>query len=399
MKAWRFLWRLIRQRAARRWAYRLPVDGAVFIVVTLLIGLAAMNTSAQLLYLVFGMLCAFWILSDFMATISMNGLRVRRVLPRVATAREPVRVEIEVENKKPVFGSFSLRLLDDLSDGTRVGAAFVPHLSARARQTVTYDCAFPRRGRYEFRRLTIATRFPFGLIERQIRRETEGEILILPAIVEVGRALRAARADFGETETHQKGQGTGLYAIREYRPGESARMIHWKVSARADTLMVREYESNERRRTSVILDNRLVSDAGAKEREALEKAIVLASSVASYLVELGHEVELVTASGRVPFGTGSGHATRCRRSLALLNAETAGGEDPWARLTDEHSQRIAILMKGQRAGLREARVLRVDDHDDLLAPAVQLALPEAGESAATFEALAFDVLPGKAAAS
>lgn len=42
--------------------------------------------------------------------------------------------------------------------------------------------------------------------------------------------------------------------IRDYQPGDACRMIHWKLSARTDTLMVREYTKEGKRSLTVALD-------------------------------------------------------------------------------------------------------------------------------------------------
>jgi uncharacterized protein (DUF58 family) len=38
------------------------------------------------------------------------------------------------------------------------------------------------------------------------------------------------------------GSGTELFGVREYRPGDSLRRIHWRLSARQGELVVREFE-------------------------------------------------------------------------------------------------------------------------------------------------------------
>src|SRR5690606_23186981 len=114
-----------------------------------------------------------------------------------------------------------------------IGAVFMTRIPARQEAEETYVCVFPKRGLYQFGKLRIATRFPFGLIERVLSHVEDGEILVLPAIVDVENVMRSARTELGEQEAHVKGRGMGLYGIREYRQGESARDIHWKVSARS----------------------------------------------------------------------------------------------------------------------------------------------------------------------
>ena len=53
-----------------------------------------------------------------------------------------------------------------------------------------------------------------------------------PEVHELEASIAAPRA----------GSGTELFGVREYRPGDSLRRIHWRSSARRGELVVREYE-------------------------------------------------------------------------------------------------------------------------------------------------------------
>jgi uncharacterized protein (DUF58 family) len=336
--------------------------------VTLAIGLAALNTSTQLLFLVFAMMCAFWTLSAVMATSSLRGVALQRTAPRIATAGEAVTIRVRASNKKRRAASFSIRVIDSLDRNLAVGAVFFARIPPGEERSETYRCVFPRRGVYRFSRLTVATRFPFGLIERHWFHESPHELIVLPAIVDVGRVMRPLRSKLGEIETHQRGRGTGLYGLREYAAGESSRDIHWKVSARRGQLMLKEYEEEERRRASVVLDNRATSAWTAADQARFEMGIVLASSVLAYLQREGHEMELVTASGRVGFDTGIEHLGRCRRALATLKPAPAGAEAPKGSSSEADCVRLLIDCGiGKLSPMGEDVVVRVDDMERNLA--------------------------------
>lgn len=341
---------------ARR-RYALPMEGGLFVIVTLAIGLAAMNTATQLLFLVFSMMCAFWTLSAMMATTSLRQLKVERAIPRVAVAGEPVAVSLRAINTKRWFDSFSLRTTDHLAGNRRIGAAFFVRVPRRGSTQTTYRCVFPQRGVYQFESLSVSTRFPFGLIERTIDRRAPGELLVLPQVFAIPRPLATWRAALGEYESNRRGPGSGLYALREYQPGESARDIHWRVSARRGKLITREYEADERRRVSLLLDNRaLWSEATARN---FERAVVLAASVVAFLLEHGHQVEVVTASGKVPFGEGAPHLARVRRALATVAMLDPANAPPHLPPTEADSLRMEIVYgTGQQAG-PDGDILRV----------------------------------------
>lgn len=329
----------------------LTAEGWCLAAVMLLIGLAALNTGAPLLYVMFSMMCSFFVLSAMMAGNTMRGLSVSRELPKVWQAGRPLSVKMTVTNGKLLTRSHGLRVLDRISADRPLGGAFFQSIPPR-REPVTeaYECLFPKRGRYNPSRVDVATRFPFGLIERVLSIRTPGEILILPQTINLDRRLSERRSDFGDLESHRKGPGSGLYGLREYTADMSARDIHWRTSARRGELMVREYEAEERRQASVILDNRVPAALQSQQFMDFELAVILTASVIEWFCQQDFEVELRTASGIVGFGTGSSHFLRCQRVLAELEMvdPSALGNAPADRPSEQRVVRIPITIQGPR---------------------------------------------------
>src|SRR5207247_7468860 len=71
-----------------------------------------------------------------------------------------------------------------------------------------------------------------------------------------GRLQAVARARELEASlvAPRAGSGTELFGIREYRPGDSLRRIHWRSSARHGELVVREYEPPGAKTLGLFLD-------------------------------------------------------------------------------------------------------------------------------------------------
>jgi uncharacterized protein (DUF58 family) len=238
-------------------------------------------------------------------------------------------VNLRIINEKLMTSSYSLRVLDRIDSETPIGGVFFDRVPPRGVPVAQeYEALFLKRGNYKLRTVDIATRFPFGLIERILTCNVQSDVLILPQSISVDAAMEAARSELGEYETNRKGTGMGLYGLREYTPDLPAKDIHWKVSARRGALVAREFESEEKRRACVILDNCVPTEARTRRADEMERAIVLASSVIEWLTMHDHEVELRTASGLVGFGSGETHLNRCRRALAEL---TMVDESPLTR--------------------------------------------------------------------
>jgi len=101
---------------------------------------------------------------------------------------------------------------------------------------------------------------------RQIRR-----IELKTAALADGSCLGPRRSPF-------KGGGMALANLREYLPGDDARAIDWKASARMDRLVVREFEEERSRTYYLVLDRSGSATFGSsisKDRRILEVAASL----------------------------------------------------------------------------------------------------------------------------
>jgi len=82
---------------------------------------------------------------------------------------------------------------------------------------------------------------PLGFF-RFRRRGANGEIgLVLPRFTSLTSTPQARELE-ASVSAPRSGSGTELFGVREYRPGDPLRRIHWRSSARLGELVVREYE-------------------------------------------------------------------------------------------------------------------------------------------------------------
>jgi uncharacterized protein (DUF58 family) len=65
--------------------------------------------------------------------------------------------------------------------------------------------------------------------------------LVLPRFTSLAHRPKARELE-ASVAAPRAGSGTELFGVREYRPGDSLRRIHWRSSARHGELVVREYE-------------------------------------------------------------------------------------------------------------------------------------------------------------
>ena len=97
------------------------------------------------------------------------------------------------------------------------------------------------RGPLDARAWTLEASDPLGLFRR--RRETpDAEVAVaLPRFTSLVATPRMQEVE-ASLSAPRSGSGTEVFGVREYRPGDPRRRIHWRSSARHGELIVREYE-------------------------------------------------------------------------------------------------------------------------------------------------------------
>ena len=348
----RRVWR--RFRPPRR--LKLTREGRYFIAITIGIGLAAVNTGNNLLYLLLGWLLSMIVASGALSDISMRGLKVSRRPPGRLHANRPFLMEIAVENTKKSLASFSVEIEDLVENRPLDKKCYFLKVPAGRIQRTSYRHTFTRRGLYTFDGFRISTKFPFSLFHKSRVIDMPGELLVYPAVETIPPPPPRARLQ-GETAAKRSGRRGEFFGLREYREGDDRRAIHWRSSARAARLLVREYEEESHRRVTLMVDNALPAEAEPEAHNALEAAISLAASLAQSYVRVGYAVRLVSRGLAIPFGVGEAQLMRVLKALALL--ETVDDQVRFAGAAEPHGENLLVVPRGVAVGHRPGGVTQV----------------------------------------
>ncbi|HEU4367406.1 MAG TPA: DUF58 domain-containing protein [Methylomirabilota bacterium] len=281
-------------------------DGWWYLGAALGLGFAAMNTGNNLLYLLVSLLLGLIVVSGILSEQSMRRLWLRGVVPEEIYAGRPVLLGARMANRKRRLPSYSIALE---GGGRRL---YVERLGAGEERLLSWEATFAARGRQRLPGLRVRTRFPFGLFVKAGRLVLGDEIVVFPAVRPLDAARRRRLAPGGARSLHHRGRGHDLYNLREYRAGDDPRLIHWRSTAKAGTLVVRELEAE----TTVDARIVLVGD-GARDPGRLEKGLSEAASLAVHLTATGAAVELAGPGVHVPPGRGRAHARRLLTALAV----------------------------------------------------------------------------------
>ncbi|MHC5019212.1 MAG: DUF58 domain-containing protein [Planctomycetota bacterium] len=260
-------------------------------------------------------------------------LRVTRNLPRRAMAGADLPVTVRVEGAGRRGGVPPCTVTDIPPRGAGGGGqARVPG-SRRGSPTAegVYRARFRRRGLHQLGVYVLETAAPFGFARALVAGRQPEEILVLPRIrpIELPRLpeprVPVRRRSWGRpARDHQMEDFAGM---REWRPGENPRRIHWRTSARRGILVMREYESPADRRVTVALETRLAEGDRNREAARFERAVTLAASLCAALERRGSAYRLALGGagngGCTPFGHGRAHLDRLLVRLAMVQPDPA----------------------------------------------------------------------------
>jgi uncharacterized protein (DUF58 family) len=312
-------------------------DGWWSLLVVIGLGVAAINTGNNLLYLLVSLLLGLIIVSGILSELAMRGLELTAIEPEEIYAGQPALFGIRIANRKRWVTSYSISI-EVLSANARPRLLYLPRLGAGADRLVTWEESFPRRGRKRVAGVRITTRFPFGLFLKAGRPMLASDVVVFPAVRHVSAEFLRQLGTSGHSPTRRRGRGSDLYNLRGYRSGDDPRFIHWRSSAKLQSLMVRELEAETTE------DTRLILLAAGTRDDAVEAGLSEAASLATHLVRAGAGVELVGPGFFVRLGRGRAHLRRVLTALAVYHPGSPVSADAAA---DEH----ALLMP-----LRQIRV-------------------------------------------
>ena len=301
------------------------VTGLIYTAMMLFMGLAAINSQANLLFAVFGLMIGVLLISGAISRLVLRKLEVRRVLPEHLVVGDPATLQYDFENQKRFWPTLSVTIgeLSVAPAFTRQPQAYLLHLAAGTKAIVPMQVVPRRRGIHHFDRYQLSTSFPFCFIKRATDRRMPDSILIHPPLAQLDPALVnmcLSAEQSGTSMRPRRGGNDEFYGIKEYRTGESPRMIYWKRSARTGQLVSKEMTLVSPPRLLVMVDTHVPADDRTLERHgSVEKAIAMAASLITNTIEQGLAIGLyVWADGwtMVPPSRGKRHA---RDLLSLLS--------------------------------------------------------------------------------
>jgi uncharacterized protein (DUF58 family) len=308
--------------------------GIVYVAIVLVIGIAALNTGNNLLYIIVATMLSAILVSGFASAIVLRALELDVRLPEHVFAGRAVLGRIVLRNPRRWLPSFSVNVVSAAKDRVgkhwqwmpatfavppgrppekqwmtfrdyklrRVstsaapprifeGSTYFPYVPAGSELKADLELCFDRRGCYQQKSFGLATRFPFAFLTKTRHVPLAREIIVYPRVEPADEFFEVLPMITGEFETFVRGRGDDLYLIREYMPEDSARHVDWKATAKSGSLKVREFSREDERKLRIVFDN---PGNGIVSEKVYEDAVALAASLSWHFAGENTEISFVS---------------------------------------------------------------------------------------------------------
>ena len=302
--------RLIRRRFTR--------PGLLALAALLASAVVGVDTNQTVAYQLFAILFVLVLFGMIEAWFFRSNIRVKRILPQFATAGDSFEYRVSIHNEsaktetglallentvdpRPAYEVFLAGLRRKRHDVTglrrysvwdkwqgmiaanqpaRLTEQPLPDLPAHRDIEIRPRVTTEGRGSVDFTGVTIARADRFGLFKAFAVTRQPDSLLVLPKRYPLPRlSLPGARIyqHGGMTMASSVGDSEEFLGLRDYRPGDPLKQIHWKSFARVGYPIVKEHQDEFFERHALVLDT--FSEGGADRR--FEEAVSVAASFAA----------------------------------------------------------------------------------------------------------------------
>jgi uncharacterized protein (DUF58 family) len=317
---------------------RLTKVGVSFVVFTIVVGFAAINTGNNALYIGLSFMLGCLLLSGVASKTGLHDIEVTFESVREAWAGKPTEGSLKIANRSTVWNVRDLIV----TSSELATPVYVPLIRRRTDMRTSAEFLFHRRGIVQLNSIDLYTRYPFGFFCKKRRVKITGEVVVYPRLLNEETAREQFRPVAGENyPSNRIGIGTDVHSFREYVRGDSYRHIYWKKSASLGRFIVKQTETEAARAVAVVVDPWKPRDCTDEDFE------FMVSEAATFIFDAlkrGLDIMLTMPKARVRSKAGDGQSNLFR-ALALVDPL----HSPISLAVDRNAVVFAVRRADERA--------------------------------------------------
>ncbi|MCX7856766.1 MAG: DUF58 domain-containing protein [Deltaproteobacteria bacterium] len=177
--------------------------------------------------------------SGFFGKRNLEGIELEIIFPAEVYAKSPFILRIVAKNRKKFLTSFLLRLHVEDKE------LLIPYIESGETRFFAIPWVFKKRGVYSFSKIYISSIFPFSFFTRYRKIDNGSHIIVFPELKKGSIGLYTVNSNSFQNYNGRLTLGiqTEIISLRDYTYGDSPRLIHWKASAKTESLKIKELGS------------------------------------------------------------------------------------------------------------------------------------------------------------
>ena len=216
-----------------------------------------------------------------------------------------------------------------LTIGQGTALAPLPALAPGQSHQIRLKLEARSRGVIDLGPVTMEAGDPLGLIRRRRILTNARKLYIHPRTVALPPLQVGLERDLeGDPGPGIVDDDLEFHALRPYAPGDDIKRVHWLSTARAGTLMVRQYEPTLRTRTELILDGQADSYRNADE---FELAVEIFASLGCRCLLDGRRLQAIAPEPDDPHAYGTAFPSEDPRSFLDACSAISPRQDSYSK--------------------------------------------------------------------
>ncbi len=324
-----------------------------------LLAFFGLDTNLTVAYQAFALMLALVIISWVTARLGRTKFTAQRSLPRFATVGAVTKYRMEVKNlgrlplrdvylqeelndPRPTmeeflntpepgedkrnwldrtYGFYRWQWLIEINERAKIEEIALPRCVGGATIEVEVEVLPKRRGVLHFQNTVMAGADPLGLFRSLTRKPLPDKLLILPKRYPIPHFALPGSMRYqqgGVALAAAVGESEEFVSLRDYRPGDPMRHIHWRSWARLGKPIVKEFQDEFFVRHALILDT---FDTMAYS-ERFEEAVSVAASFACTIQTQDSLLDLMFVGAQAytfTAGRGLAHTEQMLEILAAVD--------------------------------------------------------------------------------
>ena len=285
---------------ARKYNVKITKSGMIYIGITVVLSVAAINTGNNLLYIISSLMLALMALSGMTSLANLLLIDIDIEPPKEIFAGLPAGFKLSI--RKKIGSSFFLRC------ETVFGYIKLPFVKGVTEGSLWLS--FPKRGMSQVDNIRIHSGFPLGFFRRYKRCSVGRKVLVYPkpVICALPVPTGGKRGTEKETDFFYGELSDEIKELRQYKESDPLKWVEWKATARKGKMVVREFYRLEG--DTLLID--LTGKTGDWEKRVSEASFLVLEGFKRKL-----QVGLKLPESRINPGEGETHKHKLMEALSL----------------------------------------------------------------------------------